>query len=110
MRAPDGNEIVDVRGKTGVPGEDLFDIHILDYSHSLATVANVAMKGLDPLSLTWTLFPDPNISEQNPTIVASYTQLDDLDKLYDYAKYWNCLLYTSPSPRDGATSRMPSSA
>ena len=22
----------------------------------------------------------------------------------------NCLLYTSPSPRDGATSRMPSSA
>ena len=23
---------------------------------------------------------------------------------------WSCLLYTSPSPRDGATSRMPSSA
>ena len=23
---------------------------------------------------------------------------------------YNCLLYTSPSPRDGATSRMPSSA
>ena len=23
---------------------------------------------------------------------------------------WPCLLYTSPSPRDGATSRMPSSA
>ena len=23
---------------------------------------------------------------------------------------WDCLLYTSPSPRDGATSRMPSSA
>ena len=26
------------------------------------------------------------------------------------AHYKNCLLYTSPSPRDGATSRMPSSA
>ena len=25
-------------------------------------------------------------------------------------KYFFCLLYTSPSPRDGATSRMPSSA
>ena len=25
-------------------------------------------------------------------------------------QYDNCLLYTSPSPRDGATSRMPSSA
>ena len=25
-------------------------------------------------------------------------------------KYYNCLLYTSPSPRDGLLSRMPSSA
>ena len=25
-------------------------------------------------------------------------------------KYWDCLLYTSPSPRDGLLSRMPSSA
>ena len=25
-------------------------------------------------------------------------------------KYWTCLLYTSPSPRDGLLSRMPSSA
>ena len=25
-------------------------------------------------------------------------------------KGWNCLLYTSPSPRDGLLSRMPSSA
>ena len=24
--------------------------------------------------------------------------------------YWGCLLYTSPSPRDGLLSRMPSSA
>ena len=27
-----------------------------------------------------------------------------------FAKYGNCLLYTSPSPRDLSTSRMPSSA
>ena len=27
-----------------------------------------------------------------------------------YNVYLSCLLYTSPSPRDGATSRMPSSA
>ena len=26
------------------------------------------------------------------------------------ACHWNCLLYTSPSPRDGLLSRMPSSA
>ena len=30
------------------------------------------------------------------------------DRLYEYAK--SCLLYTSPSPRDYAASRMPSSA
>ena len=29
---------------------------------------------------------------------------------YDFIEYPNCLLYTSPSPRDLSTSRMPSSA
>ena len=33
-------------------------------------------------------------------------ELDDLKK----AKVYICLLYTSPSPRDGSISRMPSSA
>ena len=28
----------------------------------------------------------------------------------DTCEYWICLLYTSPSPRDGLLSRMPSSA
>ena len=28
----------------------------------------------------------------------------------DIPVYWTCLLYTSPSPRDGLLSRMPSSA
>ena len=37
-------------------------------------------------------FPHPGWSEQKPE------------------DWWDCLLYTSPSPRDGATSRMPSSA
>ena len=27
-----------------------------------------------------------------------------------YGGYWDCLLYTSPSPRDRTRSRMPSSA
>ena len=30
--------------------------------------------------------------------------------LHDFHRAEDCLLYTSPSPRDGATSRMPSSA
>ena len=32
------------------------------------------------------------------------------DALYDYFSTDACLLYTSPSPRDGLLSRMPSSA
>ena len=36
---------------------------------------------------------------------AAGNSLDDIARLTAY-----CLLYTSPSPRDGATSRMPSSA
>ena len=40
-------------------------------------------------------------------IVADDTE-DDLSELYK--RPWNCLLYTSPSPRDTTLSRMPSSA
>ena len=32
------------------------------------------------------------------------------DVLYSYEQYMDCLLYTSPSPRDRQKSRMPSSA
>ena len=43
----------------------------------------------------------------SPTLIEKkFTAYDLLDEPLPY----NCLLYTSPSPRDGATSRMPSSA
>ena len=32
------------------------------------------------------------------------------DGMENASRHYSCLLYTSPSPRDGATSRMPSSA
>ena len=41
-------------------------------------------------------------SEQLPTDQEQYMLIEDL--------YKTCLLYTSPSPRDGLLSRMPSSA
>ena len=44
-------------------------------------------------------------------VPAIYPNWDsDKDKLVLFAWYNNCLLYTSPSPRDLSTSRMPSSA
>ena len=36
--------------------------------------------------------------------------LSQIDHMIDSALYFHCLLYTSPSPRDGLLSRMPSSA
>ena len=38
------------------------------------------------------------------------TSLRNVEKYVSRLLYKTCLLYTSPSPRDGATSRMPSSA
>ena len=40
---------------------------------------------------------------------ASSIKKDHYDSVEVY-EYWDCLLYTSPSPRDGLLSRMPSSA
>ena len=38
------------------------------------------------------------------------TRVDDRDNLVVVTRIEDCLLYTSPSPRDLSTSRMPSSA
>ena len=39
-----------------------------------------------------------------------YAYRDRRNKKRDFKSLWICLLYTSPSPRDLSTSRMPSSA
>ena len=39
-----------------------------------------------------------------------YDKKDVMEQVYQYSKYYFCLLYTSPSPRDRTRSRMPSSA
>ena len=50
------------------------------------------------------------MSEEGYDISAQYPKLVDdfIDETFDYVL--TCLLYTSPSPRDGLLSRMPSSA
>ena len=40
----------------------------------------------------------------------AYGSVDELVAALGLIRYENCLLYTSPSPRDGLLSRMPSSA
>ena len=44
------------------------------------------------------------------TIILDALKNDDTVKIAGFGTYKVCLLYTSPSPRDLSTSRMPSSA
>ena len=43
-------------------------------------------------------------------LLPDYSRLTPFLKKYIEAMGWDCLLYTSPSPRDRTRSRMPSSA
>ena len=52
---------------------------------------------------------DRAANEDNSIVAEGYT-VTDVNLGYEWDKVNFCLLYTSPSPRDGATSRMPSSA
>ena len=49
--------------------------------------------------------------ETNPFYIPNPVVVNPkISTVKDIAKYWFCLLYTSPSPRDATLSRMPSSA
>ena len=50
-----------------------------------------------------------NRSELAPHIVVELVETVK-ESVPECEFYWDCLLYTSPSPRDLSTSRMPSSA
>ena len=53
----------------------------------------------------WLYLSDKN---KNETILEMAKQIDDPEEIKELIR--TCLLYTSPSPRDLSTSRMPSSA
>ena len=46
----------------------------------------------------------------SPAVLAKLNELSELISQEQYGQEGPCLLYTSPSPRDLSTSRMPSSA
>ena len=68
------------------------------------TLALMIEKGEVPM-VDCAIFSD---TQSEPSHV--YKHLDWLEKKLSYPLYKVCLLYTSPSPRDGLLSRMPSSA
>ena len=81
---------VDRRGKTDVSGEDKFDIHFWHYNY-LHGQTEQELKGLEVKEINWTLFEDTYLTESSSSNVSAYTTIDNLDELYDYAKYWKTL-------------------
>ena len=84
--ASTGSVIMDRRSKNNDTNDE-FDILFYHYNKVLSK-GTQKLKGIDELTFEWTLFDDTNITEEDPTVVASYTSIDDLGQLYDYAKYW----------------------
>ena len=63
------------------------------------------------LSDTFYQFAGPLMAQLgNPTLLCHNLEVSDEGRVVNYHLRQNCLLYTSPSPRDLSTSRMPSSA
>ena len=58
------------------------------------------------------LSKDTNMSKTGATRAVIEGMVDGLNdhRINDIGQFFACLLYTSPSPRDLSTSRMPSSA
>ena len=56
------------------------------------------------------MLDSPITDEVASIVIAELLFLESEDPTKDIVMYINCLLYTSPSPRDRTRSRMPSSA
>ena len=69
---------------------------------------NAAMDKFDIVVLTQDWHPDDHKSFASSH--ANKSPFDTVEMFYGDQVLWPCLLYTSPSPRDLSTSRMPSSA
>ena len=54
--------------------------------------------------------PDPDNPPAAIVLAATSVTADSLGSTTENTGFYTCLLYTSPSPRDGLLSRMPSSA
>ena len=89
----------------GVFGNDPTPIIIADVSAAKEAVGQPVALGNGNHEVTYQV-----VIENTGTVdLANLTLGEDLATQFG-AAYVNCLLYTSPSPRDGLLSRMPSSA
>ena len=102
---PDGIVDAGTLAANSVDSAELID-GAVDDSHMAAMAASKLTGALPAISAAnLTAIPAANITGTLPAISGA-----NLTGLSDSSDYRPCLLYTSPSPRDGLLSRMPSSA
>lgn len=72
-----------------------FELQVFGYRYDVRSETRPFSTTGDPIDETIVLSLDNNITETNPTTVAAYSTIDNLDQLYDYAKYWKTLNATN---------------
>ena len=95
---------------TGESGSDVSNLSVGTYTVTVTDAAGCT--DVDSVAVGSSESPTLNVSSSNTTCGENNGSASVIATggVAPYAYLWSCLLYTSPSPRDGATSRMPSSA
>ena len=74
------------------------------------TVATTAVGAVGVGAAVWPIVNQMNPDASVKALASIEVDLSKIKEGQEITVLWSCLLYTSPSPRDLSTSRMPSSA
>ena len=95
---------VQLTGINNAPELNTVPLEIEEGEEVILTIANLVVSDSDTSSDDWVIGYRPTENTNGTLSILFATEEIDDDG------YYTCLLYTSPSPRDGLLSRMPSSA
>ena len=80
-------------------------------NNTITPTPSFTVTNYDIATKTITVGSTISLSDDDTVYIATdFPEDTPIDTITTYGEFWACLLYTSPSPRDGLLSRMPSSA
>ena len=99
------------RAQLGVQADRVIPVRPLLIRGGVVGVACIGLVALGGVWLSWRQSQlQQQVSQLQPAASASEALRQRAEGVGRQARRLNCLLYTSPSPRDATLSRMPSSA